>query len=74
MGRKVEIDRENQTIHATRDLRASGGSTVVSIPDEILQSVGFEQGDELEIEADMFGDEIRLRQVSDQAGTDHASD
>lgn len=65
MGRKVEIDRESQTIRATRDLRASGGSTVLSIPDEVLQSVGFEEGDQIGIEADMFGDEIRLRKRPD---------
>lgn len=72
MGRKVEIDRENQEIRATRDLRSSGGSTVLTIPDEILQSVGFEEGDQIEIQADMFGDEIRLRKS--ETGVSDGSD
>ncbi|GAA1280275.1 hypothetical protein GCM10009646_79140 [Streptomyces aureus] len=70
MGRKVEIDRESQTIRATRSLRESGSSSVVTIPNEVIQSVGFEHGDNIAIEADMFGDEIRLRRVSDQEDHD----
>lgn len=69
MGRKVEIDRENQKIRAARDLRSSGGSTVLSIPDEILQSVGFHEGDEMRIEAEMFGDEIRIRKIPDDSSS-----
>lgn len=63
MGRKVEIDRENKKIRGTRTLRESGSSSVVTIPNEIIQAVGFENGDDIELEADMFGDEIRLRKV-----------
>lgn len=68
MGRKVEIDRENQMIRGTRTLRESGSSSVVTIPNEIIQAVGFENGDDIELEADMFGDEIRLRKVESDDG------
>lgn len=68
MGRKVEIDRENQMIRGTRTLRESGSSSVVTIPNEIIQAVGFENGDDIELEADMFGDEIRLRKVESDEG------
>lgn len=77
MGRKVEIDRENQKIRATRSLRSSGGSTVLTIPDEVLQSVGFEEGDQIEIEAEMFGEEISLRKSAadeSEIGTDETGE
>ena len=63
MGRRVQIDHDEQSIRAHRTLRSSGGSTVLTIPGEVLESVGFEPGDEIEIEAEMFGDEIRLRKA-----------
>jgi len=65
MGHRVQIDRDEEMIRAQRDLRQSGGSTVLTIPNQVLESVGFESGDKIEIEAEMFGDEIRLRGSGD---------
>jgi len=63
MGNGVDIDPDEGVMRASRALRKSGGSTVVSLPPEMLQSVGFGEGDELLIEADWGGDEIRLQRV-----------
>lgn len=63
--RKVEIDGENQEVRAKRALRQSGGSTVVTIPPEMVDLLDIELGDDVELEAKMFGDEIRLRIVDD---------
>lgn len=65
MGNGVDVDPDEGVMRATRKLRISGGSTVISFPPEMLQSVGFEEGDELLLEADWGGDEIRLRRVEE---------
>jgi antitoxin component of MazEF toxin-antitoxin module len=63
MGNGVDVDPDEGVVRATRPLRKSGGSTVISFPPEMLQSVAFEEDDELVLEADWGGDEIRLRKV-----------
>jgi len=60
MGNSVDIDRDEGKMRATRTLRASGGSIVLTMPRELLDNVGFDEGDELVLEADMLGDEIKL--------------
>lgn len=64
MGKDVEIDQDSQTITAIRQLRKSGGSTVVTIPPEMLDLTELEAGDGAELKAEFFGDEIRLRIVA----------
>lgn len=61
MGRGVEIDKDDKEVSARRKLRESGGSTVVTIPPEMLDLIDIEPGDQVELQAEMFGDEIRLR-------------
>jgi len=72
--RKVEIDGERQEVRATRALRQSGGSTVVTIPPEMVDLLDLELGDDLELEAEWSGDEIRLRVVDRDEGVDDAGD
>jgi len=64
--RKGESDGDKQEVRAKRALRRSGGSTVVTIPPEMVDLLDIELGDDVELEAEMFGDEIRLRIVDDQ--------
>jgi len=59
--RKVDIDSENKEVRAARKLRRSGGSTVITVPPEMVDLVDLEHGDQLELEAEWSGDEIRLR-------------
>jgi len=70
MGNGVDVDPDEEVMRATRKLRKSGGSIVVSIPPTMLQSVEFEEDDELLLEADWKGDEIRLRKVEDEVDED----
>jgi antitoxin component of MazEF toxin-antitoxin module len=67
MGNGVDVDPDENVMRASRKLRQSGGSLVVSLPPEMLQSVGFEEGDELVLEAEWAGDTICLRKVDDVA-------
>ena len=61
--RKVDIDSENREVRAARKLRRSGGSTVITVPPEMVDLVDLEHGDQLELEAEWSGEEIRLRVV-----------
>ena len=63
MSMSVNINPSNQTVRATRNLRKSGDSTVLTIPPEVLQSLDLEPTDTLEIEGDWGEGEIRLRKV-----------
>jgi len=63
----VDIDPEKDEASATRRLRKSGNSTVVSLPPELLRKAGFEEGDEIEVAAGFDGGEIELRKSDDDA-------
>jgi antitoxin component of MazEF toxin-antitoxin module len=63
MGSSVSIDPERSTVSAERRIRQSGNSNVLTIPRQMLESVGFERGDDIELEADMDSKEIVLRKV-----------
>ena len=64
--RGIEIDGENKTVEATRALRKSGGSNVVTIPPGMIDLLDFEIGDDVTLVADWSGDEIRLRVVEEE--------
>jgi len=68
MGNSVDIDREEGKMRATRTLRQSGGSIVLTMPRELLDNVGFEDGDELVLEADMLGDELTVSAIDVEDG------
>jgi len=69
--RGININGENETVSATRALRKSGGSNVVTIPPGMLDMLDFELGDEVTLAADWSGDEICLR-VVDQDDSDES--
>jgi hypothetical protein len=52
MGYRVQFNPEENTVTGTRPLRISGGSTVLTIPPEILDVLEWEDGDNLTLEAD----------------------
>lgn len=74
MGRRVEVDKDEKVIRAIRPLRESGGSNVVTIPPEMIDLADFEVGDDVELQAEMFGDEIRVRVVQPDADGDTEPD
>jgi len=47
----------------TRQIRQSGGSTVVTIPPEFIEFAEFEQGDDVDLVADLDGDELIIRRT-----------
>ena len=63
VSRGVKIDYENEQLDGHRKLRESGSSVVLTIPQDMLDAVGFEPGDQIHLSADFQGDEIRLRKA-----------
>ena len=61
--RRVSYDRETDTFRGTRTLRDSGNSQILTIPPTLLEAVGFESGDEIELTASPDEGEIVLRKV-----------
>jgi antitoxin component of MazEF toxin-antitoxin module len=57
----VEIDPASETARGKRELRASGNSTVVTIPPQILQQAGLERGDEVELVAELGSGQITIQ-------------
>lgn len=66
MGHRVNVDFEAGTVTATRKLRQSGGSTVLTIPPEVMDAMELEEGDDLVMQADYKDGEIRLRKSEDE--------
>lgn len=56
----VDINPQTTTVTANRKLRKSGGSVVVSIPRELIQSLDWEIGDDLRLEADWSASEMKV--------------
>lgn len=67
---RVDVDKTEQEIRGVRALRHSGNSTVLSIPPEVLQFAGLEQGDEVAIVTKFDGGSIELRPVHDESSID----
>lgn len=64
--RNVRITDNGNTMEATRSLYTSGGSTVIAIPPEMLDTADLENGDDLVISLELGNDgELRLRRASD---------
>lgn len=63
IGMSVTINPNAQTVTASRSLRRSGSSTVLTVPPEVLQALDLEAGDELEMVGSWEDDEITLRRV-----------
>lgn len=62
MSTNVQIDRESLTATADRSLRASGNSTVVSLPPQLLQAAGIDPDSDVVVRADMQTGTIRIEQ------------
>ena len=75
MGRRINIDRENNEISTTRALRETGDSIVVGLPSEILQGAGLELGDDVRVVANMNTGKITLRKSpeDDETASENAS-
>lgn len=65
MSNRVSIDPEEGTVTGIRKLHDSGNSTVLTIPQEVLDAVGMESGDQVTITAEVQGDTITVEQVSE---------
>jgi len=48
---------------ATRELRRSGGSCVVTIPPAVMEQLGFEEGDDLDIRVDAYSKRALLEKA-----------
>ena len=67
MSNRVSIDPEEGTVTGIRKLHDSGNSTVLTIPQEILDAVGMESGEQVTITAAVQGDTITVKQVPDES-------
>lgn len=63
MADRVVIDAEEGTVSATRKIRESGNSIVISIPPQVLEAAGLEPGDQADIVADMDEQTITFRRI-----------
>lgn len=71
MGNGVDVDPDEGVVRATRTVRKSGGSLVVSFPREVLQVAGLDEGDDVLLEAEWDGDAIHIRGIEpDEDGED----
>lgn len=59
----VNINPRQQTVTATRSLRRSGSSVVLTIPPEILQSLDLDSGDEMRLTGNWDTGEITAERV-----------
>jgi len=71
MGHRVDVDWEAGTVTATRRLRPSGGSTVLTIPPEVMSALGLEEGDDIVMVADRDAGEIRLQHSDSDSDSDN---
>ena len=60
MSMSVDINPRTQTLTASRSLRPSGSSMVLTIPPEMVQSLDWAAGDDIELLADWGEGEITL--------------
>jgi antitoxin component of MazEF toxin-antitoxin module len=57
----VSIDPDSKTARATRKLRESSNSVVLTIPPQILQQAGVECGDEVDLVTELGSGEIAIQ-------------
>ena len=61
----VSIDPDDQTVSATRSLRPAGGSQTLTIPPTVLQAIGAEEGEELQLVAHMDTGVLEVSKVEE---------
>jgi antitoxin component of MazEF toxin-antitoxin module len=64
MATPVTIDPEDSTVSATRTIRSSGNSTVLTIPPQLLEAIGLEVSDEARLVAHMDTGELAIKAAS----------
>jgi len=62
----VQLNPSKQEVKASRELRESGSSTVLTIPPSVLDSLDLESGDTIEVTADWGTREITLKPDSSE--------
>jgi len=67
MGHRVEFKPAEGKVTATRSLRESGGSTVLTIPPEIIDVMGWSSQDDLILDADYENGELIIKKSENQA-------
>lgn len=68
MATQVRVDPDDGTVAADRPVRRSGRSTVVTIPSQVLEAAGIEEGDDVEVVAKMDkSGKIRLEKAKEDA-------
>jgi len=55
MAAQVRVDPDDGTVTGDRPIRRSGRSTVVTLPSQVLEAAGIEEGDNVEVVAKMDG-------------------
>lgn len=70
MASDVTIDPETLTVTASRTIRPSGNSTVLTIPPGVLDAVGADAGDEVQLVAHMDTGVVEVSKVEDGGGGD----
>lgn len=61
----AQLNPEEQTVKASRNLRESGSSIVLTIPPAVLDSLDLEVGDSLTVVGDWGEKEMRIESESD---------
>ena len=61
----VSIDPDAQTVTASRSLRSAGGSQTITVPPQVLQAIGAEAGDDLQLVAHMDTGVIEVSKVEE---------
>jgi antitoxin component of MazEF toxin-antitoxin module len=64
MRNRVSVDPEDSTVSATRTIRSSGNSTVLTIPPQLLEAIGLEVSDEVRLVAHMDTGELVIKAAS----------
>lgn len=62
----ITIDQDTQEVRDVRPLRKMSESYVITIPPEILETAGLEEGDRVDVEA--VGDRLRVTESDDMGG------
>jgi len=66
MPERVDLDVEEGVARTRRTIGKSGNSLVVRIPPQILQAASLQEGDDVELVADMESGTITIKRASNQ--------
>ena len=70
VSRRVEFDRDEGTMRATRTVRESGNSVIVTLPPQIVEGGDFDVGDDVVVSVDIDTGAVSLRRVADGGDAD----